>query len=676
MASKSSSAKPTAAKTAKQPAAKKGASAKPVAKTAASKTAIKAPAPKKAPSAPVAKQVAPAKSAARPAAKAVAPKKTVAPKAGKPVTETVNVASRKRPNPEPALPLIQVGATEPVADESQIFCFENVQPAVDGGLFAAKREIGDVLEVEADIWMYGHEQYQCWFEIRPEHGEWVRHPMEKTENDRWRGSCGLGEVGLFEYRVGGTWMKTGQDSFSHAYDLVVDPVVARFGSWYTMWPRSQGTDPNKSATWDDCIARLSEIASMGFQVLYVPPVHPIGKTNRKGRNNNVKSQPGEPGCPYAIGNEHGGHDAIDPDIGTMADFERFIKACEEHGMQVAIDIALNASPDHPYAKDHPDWFYREPDGTIKYAENPPKKYEDIYAFHYFGPDTEGMWREFLRVHLFWISKGIRIFRIDNPHTKPFVFWQWLIREVKKRCPDAVFLSEAFTRPKPMKRLAKLGFQQSYTYFVWREKAADLRAYVEELTGKPEREYMRANFFTNTPDINPHHCQDHGRPAFLVRTALAALLSPSWGMYNGWELCEATPVPGKEEYLDSEKYQYKVWDWNRPGHIKDWIRLLNEIRNSHPALQEWHNIRFLDCTDPEILAFVKTQGEDRLLVVVNCDYTSVREGWIDAPWGDLGIQGAPYHMTDLVTKERWQWHAGMNWVRLDPAVCPAHVLKVG
>ena len=573
-------------------------------------------------------------------------------------------------------PVIDIGITEPVADERSIFCFENVQPSVDGGLFACKFEIGDTLEVSADIWMYGHEKYECWFEVRPELGTWTRFPLVKLENDRFGGSCVLDTVGLFEFRVGGTWLKNGQESSSDAYDLVVDPVVARYGSWYTMWPRSQGTDPTKSGTWDDCIARLPEIAAMGFTVLYVPPIHPIGKTNRKGRNNNVKSLPGEPGCPYAIGNELGGHDAIDPDLGTMEAFERFVAACEAHGMQVALDIALNASPDHPYAKDHPDWFYREADGTIKYAENPPKKYEDIYAFHFFGPDTEGMWREFLRVHLFWVSKGVRIFRIDNPHTKPFSFWQWLIRETKKRCPDAVFLAEAFTRPKPMKRLAKLGFQQSYTYFVWREKAAEMRSYVEELTGLPESLYMRANFFTNTPDINPHHCQDHGRPAFLVRTALAALLSPSWGIYNSWELCEATPVPGKEEYLDSEKYQYKTWDWNRPGHIKGWITLLNEIRSTHPALQEWHNVRFLDCTDPEILAFVKTSGEDRLLVVINCDYTKVRNGWIDAPWADLGIEGAPYHVTDLVTKERWLWNAGPNWVNLDPAVCPAHVFKIG
>lgn len=601
------------------------------------------------------------------------------------VTKKASTASTRRDAPPPAKAaspkkapdaLLKVGPTEPVADESSIFVFENVSPAVDVGHFAAKRELGDRLDVEADIWMYGHEKYECWFEIRPEHGTWTRHPLEKGENDHFSGSCLLHEVGLFEFRVGGTWLKTGQESTSHAYDLVVDPIVARFGAWYEMWPRSQGTDPTKAASWDDCIARLPEIASMGFQVLYVPPIHPIGKTNRKGKNNSVKAEPGEPGCPYAIGNEHGGHDAVDPEMGSMEDFERFIKACEEHGMHVALDIALNASPDHPYAKDHPEWFYREADGTIKYAENPPKKYEDIYAFHFFGPDTENMWREFLRVHLFWISKGIRIFRVDNPHTKPFVFWEWLIREVKKRCPDAVFLAEAFTRPKPMKRLAKLGFQQSYTYFVWRESAAELRAYVEELTGLPEREYMRPNFFTNTPDINPHHCQDHNRPAFLVRTALAALLSPAWGMYNGWELCEATAIPGKEEYLDSEKYQYKVWDWNRPGHIKDWIRLLNEIRNAHPALQEWHNIRFLDCTDPDLLVFVKTKGNDRLLVVVNCDPTKAHDGWIDAPWADLGIDGAPYHMTDLVTKERWSWNAGMNWVRLDPAICPAHVLKVG
>ena len=577
--------------------------------------------------------------------------------------------------PKSAHPLLAIGPTEPVPPETSVFVFENVSPSVDGGLWAAKREVGDLLEVEADIWMFGHEKYDCWFELRREGGSWRRSVLEKLENDRWKGSVKLDEVGLFEFRVGGTWHKTGLESASPIYDLVVDPVIARFGAWYEMWPRSQGTDPTRSATWDECIARLPEIASMGFQVLYVPPVHPIGKTNRKGKNNSTKALPGEPGCPYAVGNEHGGHDAVDPDIGTMEGFEKFIMACESHGMQVALDVALNASPDHPYAKDHPDWFYREPDGTIKYAENPPKKYEDIYAFTYFGPDHEAMWREFLRLHLFWIEKGIRIFREDNPHTKPFGFWQWLIREVKRRCPDAVFLSESFTRPKPMKNLAKLGFDQSYTYFVWRESAKELREYLEELTGEPERDFMRGNFFTNTPDINPHPCQDHGRPAFLVRTALAALLSPSWGMYNGWELCEATPIPGKEEYLDSEKYQYKTWDWNRPGHIKDWIRTLNEIRNAHPSLQD-HGIRFVDCTDPELLAFVRVRGDDRLLCVVNCDPVRAREGFVDPPWDDLGIGWAPYPVTDLVTKERWTWNAGRNWVRLDPAVCPAHVLRIG
>jgi len=604
--------------------------------------------------------------ASKPAAKS----KVAAPAAEPVKTKSVKAAAA------PEHPLLSVGPTEPIPPETSCFSFEGVTPSVDGGLFPVKREVGDLLEVAADIWLFGHEKFTTWWEFRKEGGAWQRYALESLGNDRWAGSLKLTEVGLFEFRFGGTAEKTGLESVSHIYDLIVDPVIARFGAWYEMWPRSQGTNPDGPASWDDCIKRLPEIAAMGFQVLYVPPIHPIGKTNRKGKNNSVRAQSGEPGCPYAIGNEAGGHDAVDPELGSMEDFERFIAACEEHGMQVALDVALNASPDHPYAKTHPDWFYREADGTIKYAENPPKKYEDIYAFHYYGPDAEGMWREFLRIHLFWVSKGIRIFREDNPHTKPFAFWQWLMREVKKRCPDAVFLSESFTRPKPMKMLAKMGFQQSYTYFVWRESAKDMRAYVEELTGTPEREFMRPNFFTNTPDINPHHCQDHGRPAFLVRTALAALLSPAWGMYNSWELCEATPIPGKEEYLDSEKYQYKTWDWNRPGHIKDWIRTLNEIRNSHPALQEWHNVRFVETTNPNILAFTKVSGEDRLLVVVNCDYTSTQEGTIDVPWDDLKIGWAPYPVTDLVTKERWTWNAGSNYVRLDPAICPAHVLKIG
>ena len=612
-----------------------------------------------------------------PVQKAEAPSKVPA-KSAVPAAKPTKAAPAPKTNPVKAAkgPVVEIGPTAPVPGSEALFVFENIEPTVDMGLFPAKREVGDVLEVRADVLRHFHEKFTTWFEIRIDGGQWARHDLEFLENDRWGGSCPLTEPGLFEFRIGGTDIQTGAEGTSGVYDLVVDPVIARFGSWYEMWPRSQGTDPTKSATWDDCIARLPEIESLGFNVLYVPPVHPIGKTNRKGRNNSVKAQPGEPGCPYAIGNESGGHDAVDPELGTMEDFERFIAACGKHGMQVAIDIALNASPDHPYAKNHPDWFWREADGTIKYAENPPKKYEDIYAFHYFCQDNEAMWREFLRLHLFWIEKGIRIFRIDNPHTKPFAFWAWLIREVKRRCPDAVFLAEAFTRPKVMKHLAKMGFQQSYTYFVWRESAAELREYVTELTTKPVSDYMRGNVFTNTPDINPHHCQDHGRPAFLVRTALAALLLPSYGIYNGWELCEATPVPGKEEYLDSEKYQYKTWDWNRPGHIKDWIRLLNGLRNTHPALQEYDNIEFLDCSDPQILAFVKVLGNDRLLCVVNCDPTRVAEGFVDVPWSTFGIESAPYHVTDLITRQVWVWNAGQNYVRLDPNVCPAHVLRIG
>ena len=372
-------------------------------------------------------------------------------------------------------------------------------------------------------------------------------------------------------------------------EIIVDRQTARFAAWYEMFPRSQGKVAGKSASFDDCIARLPEIARLGFDVVYLAPIHPIGRINRKGKNNSTVAEPGDPGSPYAIGSAEGGHRAINPELGTLSDFRRFVRAATAHGIEVALDFAIQCAPDHPWVVEHPEWFRFRPDGTIKYAENPPKKYQDIVNVDFYNPDRAGLWEELRDTVMFWIGEGVRTFRVDNPHTKPLPFWEWLIREVKVRYPEAIFLSEAFTRPKMMRALAKAGFTQSYTYFTWRNTKTELIEYLTELTQGPAKEYFRPNFFTNTPDILPVFLQQGGRPAFRIRLVLAATLSGVYGIYNGFELCENTPVPGREEpiaseqqefielyggtqppareeYLNSEKYEYKVWDWDRPGNI--------------------------------------------------------------------------------------------------------------
>src|SRR5262245_9629587 len=372
--------------------------------------------------------------------------------------------------------------------------------------------------------------------------------------------------------------------------LMVDPPIARAGAWYEITPRSQGRVPGQHGTFDDCIARLPEIAAMGFDVLYMTPIHPIGRTNRKGRNNALKAAPGDPGSPYAIGSPEGGHDAIHRELGTIDDFRRLMAAAREHGMELALDFAVQCSPDHPWLAEHPDWFKRRPDGSIRFAENPPKKYEDIVNPDFQSAPAEQLWLALRDVVLFWAREGVRIFRVDNPHTKPLPFWEWLIREVKSEFADAIFLSEAFTRPKLMKALAKLGFSQSYTYFTWRTSKDELQSYLTEITRYPEREYFRPNFFANTPDINPYHLQGGERWMFMARLALAATLAGAYGVYNGFELIEHAPIPGKEEYLDSDKYEIKVRDWNARGNIKDYITAINRMRRAHPALLQTTEVR--------------------------------------------------------------------------------------
>jgi len=461
-------------------------------------------------------------------------------------------------------------------------------------------------------------------------------------------------------------------------ELVVDRPEARFAAWYEMSPRSQGRVAGKSATFDDCIERLGDVAALGFDVVYLVPIHPIGRVNRKGRDNNPIAEPGEPGSPYAIGAKEGGHRAVDPDLGTLDDFRRFVAAAAELGIEVALDFAIQCAPDHPWVAEHKEWFRFRPDGSLKYAENPPKKYEDIVNVDFYNPDREGLWTELRDTVLFWIDQGVRTFRVDNPHTQPVPFWEWLIREVKARCPEAIFLAEAFTRPKMMRALAKAGFTQSYTYFTWRNGKAELTDYLTELTQSASKEYFQPNFFTNTPDILPVFLQEGGRPAFRIRLVLAGTLSPAYGIYNGFELCENTPIPGREEYLHSEKYEYKVWDWDRPGHIKRDIAVLNGFRRENPALHELTNLRFLDCPDPNILAYAKVTADRSNIVIaaVNLDPHARHESDIELPLAEFGLKpDQEFLLEEAFTGRVLTWRGSRQRVALDPETNPALLFRL-
>lgn len=458
-----------------------------------------------------------------------------------------------------------------------------------------------------------------------------------------------------------------------------DRERARFGAWYEFFPRSAGPDPSRSATFAEAAARLPEIAAMGFDVVYLPPIHPIGRTFRKGPNNTLDPGPGDPGSPWAIGAAEGGHKAVHPELGTLEDFDAFVRATKKLGMEVALDLAFQCSPDHPYAREHPEWFRHRPDGTIKYAENPPKKYQDIYPFDFECEAWRELWAELLGVVLFWVRRGVRILRVDNPHTKPFRFWAWLIAEVQSEHPDVLFLSEAFTRPKVMKHLAKAGFTQSYSYFTWRNSAADLAEYLTELTQTPVREYLRPNLFANTPDILHEYLQVGGRAAFQVRLVLAATLGANYGIYGpAFELCEGRAVPGSEEYLDSEKYQLRAWNHEAPGHLRGLIARVNRARRANPALQHDHGLRFHPVDNERLLAYSKSapDGGNVVLAVANVDYARVQDGWVTLDLEALGI-GADetFQVHDVIDDARYLWKGPRNYVRLDPAVCPAHLFVI-
>jgi starch synthase (maltosyl-transferring) len=527
--------------------------------------------------------------------------------------------------------------------------------------------------------------------------------------------------------------------------IVVDRERGRFAAWYEMFPRSSVSQPERSSlshpersslshpersegslswreesdpsaspqddkahgTFIDAARQLPRIADLGFDVVYLPPVHPIGYTFRKGKNNSLNPEPDDVGGPWAIGNDSGGHTAIDPRLGTFADFDLFVRSANDLGLEVALDYALQCSPDHPWVKTHPDWFHVRPDGTIKYAENPPKKYQDIYPINFWCEDRQGLWNACRDVVLFWIDHGVTTFRVDNPHTKPFAFWEWMIQDVRQKHPDAIFFSEAFTRPKRMKYLAKVGFTMSYTYFTWKNDWWDLRAYLEELTQSPALEYFRGNLFTNTPDILTEYLVSGGRPAFRIRLLLAATLSPLYGMYSGFELIENVPVrPGSEEYLDSEKYQIRPRDWNAAGNLNDEIRLLNRIRREHVALQRNGNLSFHPSDNPAILFYRKAPSEPRiewtsvrglhvpasilsrfdserpvtadgnLLVAVNTDPHQIHETMVHVPIHEMGLDdNEAYVVHDLLADVRYTWRGARNYVRLDPAVAVGHVFRV-
>jgi starch synthase (maltosyl-transferring) len=636
---------------------------------------------------------------------------------------------------------------------------EGVEPAVDDGRYPCKREVGDRLEVSADIFKEGHDLLDAVILYRArDESRWIQAPMRPTGNDRWAGhiplerntryaftieawtdvfgswvdelerrlAAGQTDLGseLLEGRglvrlaaanaaaeeaaalrltlqrydaasdrqarvdllldpalrraVSGLQERKDRTRYDRELEVVVDRARARWGAWYEIFPRSQGRDPNSHGTFADCIRRLPDIQRLGFDVVYLPPIHPIGRTHRKGPNNTLAAGPADPGSPWAIGGREGGHTAIHPELGTLEDFRRLCEAARALGIEIAIDLAIQCSPDHPWVREHPEWFYRRPDGTLKYAENPPKKYQDIYPVNFSCEAWESLWDEILRVVLYWVDQGVGIFRVDNPHTKPLEFWEWLIREVQDGHPDVIFLSEAFTRPTVMKALAKAGFSQSYTYFTWRNFKEELTEYFEELTRSDMAEYFRGNLFCNTPDILPEILQRGGPPAFKMRAALAATLSPLWGIYSGFELCEDTPLPGTEEYLDSEKYQIRVRDWDRPGHIKDYLARLNRIRRENLALQKARNLRFHQADSPHVLFYSRmTEGRDNVvLVAVNLDPFAVHEAMLHLPLGELGLTpDDTYEIHELLTDGRALGRGARQTVTLDPQVSPARIYQI-
>ena len=634
---------------------------------------------------------------------------------------------------------------------------ENVAPTVEDGRFPAKRLVGEVVEVSADLISDGHDRLAAAVLWRAADEEvWCEAPMVAAGNDRWVGHFPLSRIGRHLFTILAWKDRFGNFAEElekkHAAGLSIDleleegrllvegsaaqadraaapqlaalaaelkaadaeerrrqllaPSTARlvaaarlrphahqhpaeypveaerraagFASWYEMFPRSQSGDVNRHGTFADVIARLPAISAMGFDVLYFPPIHPIGRTNRKGHDNAPHAEPGEPGSPYAIGSDEGGHEAIHPALGTLDDFRRLRDAAARHSIELALDFAVQCAPDHPWLRQHPDWFEWRPDGSIRYAENPPKKYEDIVNVDFYaGSAVPSLWLALRDIVLLWAGEGVRLFRVDNPHTKPLPFWEWMIGEVRAKYPDAVFLAEAFTRPKLMYRLAKIGFSQSYTYFTWRNTKAELTEYITELTANA-RDFFRPHFFVNTPDINPVFLQTSGRAGFLIRAALATTLSGLFGVYSGFELCEARALPGREEYASSEKYEIRAWDWQAPGNIIAEITRLNRIRRANPALQTHLGVSFHNAFNDQILYYSKATPDlqNVVLVAVNLDPRFPQECDIEVPLWLWGLpDSASVAVTDLMAGHRFTWAGKIQHIRLDPAAMPFAVWRI-
>ena len=651
-------------------------------------------------------------------------------------------------------------SVEQQSDGRKRVVIEGISPEIDGGRFPAKRVIGDIVQVEADILTDGHDSIAAVLLYRRENEtSWQERPMHALVNDRWAGDFQVTELGRYHYTIHGwvdhweTWrrdllkrisannetsvdyqiganlideaasragapdaswlhqqaesLRTEAESealraiatndrlnhvilrypdrkFATSLDrelvVVVDPVRARFSAWYELFPRSTAPEPSGHGTFADCEARLPYIADMGFDVVYLPPVHPVGTKFRKGKNNSVVAEPGDVGSPWAIGSAEGGHKSVNPQLGTIADFRHFVQRASALGLQVALDIAFQVAPDHPYVKDHADWFRKRPDGTIQYAENPPKKYQDIYPFDFETPQWQELWHELKSVFSFWVEQGVRIFRVDNPHTKAFPFWEWCITELKRDYPDLLFLSEAFTRPKIMYRLAKLGFSQSYTYFPWRNAKYELTAYLNELTKTQVREFFRPNQWPNTPDILTEFLQIGSRPAFMIRLILAATLGANYGIYGpAFELMESRPIRhGSEEYLDSEKYQIRHWDLGRPDSLRELITVVNRIRKENAALQSDWSLEFHPVDNDQLICYSKRSldGTNLIVTVVNLDPHNVQSGFVDLPLDRFQIEGdRPYQAHDLLTSARYVWTGRKNYVQLDPAGIPAHIFHL-
>ncbi|MGB8261565.1 MAG: alpha-1,4-glucan--maltose-1-phosphate maltosyltransferase [Terracidiphilus sp.] len=635
---------------------------------------------------------------------------------------------------------------------------EGVTPQVDGGRFPAKRTVGDLVRVEADVFTDGHDAIAaCILAHREGSDHWVEIPLQPLVNDRWAGGFRVGELGRYGFKVQGwvdhfvSWRRdllkriaadsdaavdyligaelvtaaagraTGADSVwlaeraavlssgrpprelrIHATDsmlaeialrypdkrfateseeflIQVDPVRARFSSWYEFFPRSTA-ETGRHGTFADCERRLSYVAEMGFNVVYLPPIHPIGRNFRKGPNNNPEAKPGDQGSPWAIGAAEGGHKSILAELGTLDEFRGFVGKAREAGLQLAMDIAFQAAPDHPYVREHENWFRKRPDGTIQYAENPPKKYQDIYPFDFESEDWTGMWEELKSVFDYWIAQGVTIFRVDNPHTKAFPFWEWCIGAIKREHPETIFLAEAFTRPKIMYRLAKIGFNQSYTYFPWRNGKGELMAYLTELTQTPVREFFRPNQWPNTPDILTEFLQIGTPAVFRIRLLLAATLGANFGIYGpAFELMEHVPIrPGSEEYLNSEKYEVRHWELDRPDSLRPFVTRVNQIRNTNEALQGDWSLRFHTVENEQLIAFTK-ESEDRsnlILVVINLDPWHTQSGFVALPLDELQIPGdRGFEAEDLLTGDRYLWHGARNYVELNPALKTGHIFKL-